>query len=224
VLSSYDGTDQPMSSSSGYQDLPLPPDDPDIRPDDQNHLPDDLVIRSDDLGHGPDDLGIRPDDLGLGPDDLGIRSDDLGITLDDLGYGPDDLGIRPDDLVVRSDDLGFWPDDLGSHTPGNEPQPPSATSAADPAGFVTPQSSESVPLVSRSDLYELSGGSGEQQVHLYWLGAAGAALCLLLILLTAAVFLVRWRAAGRKKRGQFYRNSIAGRAAAVKWTCDKKWL
>jgi hypothetical protein len=206
-----------MSSSSGYQDLSLPPDDPDIRPDDPNHLPDDLVIRSDDLGHGPDDLGIRPDDLGLAPDDLGIRPDDLGL-------GPDDLGIRPDDLVVRSDDLGFWPDDLGSRMPGNEPQPPSATSAADPAVFVTPQSSESVPLVSRSDLYELSVGSGEQQVHLYWLGAAAAALCLLLLLLTAAVFLVRWRAAGRKKRGQFYCNSIAGRAAAVKWTCDRKWL
>jgi hypothetical protein len=204
VLSSYDATDQPMSSSSGHQiqDLSLPPDDP----DDPNHLPDDVVISSDDLGYGPDDLGIRPDDLGYGPDDLGIRPDDLGITSDDLGYGPDDLGNRPDDLVVRSDDLGFWPDDLVSRTPGYEPQPPTATSAADPAVFVTPQSSESVPLVSRSDLYELSGGSGEQQVHLYWLGAAAAALCLLLLLLTAAVFLVRWRAAGRKKRGQFYRN------------------
>ena len=133
-----------------------------------------------------------------------------GYQLQDLSHPPEDPDPSPhhpdlpsDDLSFRPDDLGFRSDDLGGLTSVSDPQPPSLTSVADPVNFATPQSSESVPLVSGSDLYSVSGGSGEEQLHLYWLGAAAAALCLLLLLLTAAVYLVRWRAVARK-RGQFY--------------------
>ena len=71
--------------------------------------------------------------------------------------------------------------------------------------LTTGQSSESVPLLSGSDLYELTagtdGGGQPTALPLYW-GLAAASLLFLLLLLLTAIICFSKRSGARRKRGE----------------------